>query len=222
MIAREGRGLIVAAFAVTAAALAAALLLLHPVYWIVLIAAAVATLVLILFFRDPDRVAPNASGLILAPADGWVATVEEAPDHPFVGMRPMRVSIFLSLFDVHVNRVPISGRVVFVTHRSGRFTAAFCGRAADENEQTEIAIVSDQGDRVAFRQIAGWIARRIVCRLEAQQRVEAGQRCGIIKFGSRVDLFLPPGSTVGVKKGDRVMAGRSVIGALPPHGLAAF
>jgi phosphatidylserine decarboxylase len=159
------------------------------------------------FFRDPERDAPRLDGAILAPGDGRVIAIRSE------GSRQM-VSIFLSLFDVHVNRAPISGVVQEVEHRPGRFFSAYKDQASRENERTRIVISGDRG-AVTFMQIAGLVARRIVCRLRAGQTVSAGERVGLIRFGSRVDLLLPASVEAEVAVGDRVRGGLSVIGRFP-------
>jgi len=159
------------------------------------------------FFRDPERDAPRQDEAILAPGDGRVISVRNE------GPRQM-VSIFLSLFDVHVNRAPISGVVQEVEHRPGRFFSAYKDEASRENERTRIVISGDRGT-VTFMQIAGLVARRIVCRLRPGQTVSAGQRVGLIRFGSRIDLLLPPSVEAEVAVGDRVRGGLSVIGRFP-------
>jgi phosphatidylserine decarboxylase len=164
------------------------------------------------FFRDPDREIPDAAGLVLSPADGRVVDVASPVDGP-LGPGSTRVSIFLSIFDVHVNRAPIAGRVERVDYTPGEFLPAFDDKASLRNEQNSV-LLSDGPTRVAFKQIAGLIARRIVFRKRVDDRVERGERVGLIKFGSRVDVFLPAGARVEVERGDRVRGGSSVIGQL--------
>jgi phosphatidylserine decarboxylase len=166
-----------------------------------------------LFFRDPDRVAPATPGAILAPADGRVVDVRTAMDDPFVGAA-QAVSIFLSPLDVHVNRSPLAGLVVGVEYRPGAKLAAYRPEASEQNERTIIAI---QGEavRVVVRQIAGVLARRIVCRVRPGDKLAAGERFGLIKFGSRTDLIVPASVRLRVKAGDRVRGGETVMGVLP-------
>jgi phosphatidylserine decarboxylase len=166
---------------------------------------------LLFFFRDPERKAPEGGNLILAPADGKVILIKPFDDLEFVGGGGTWVSVFMSLFDVHVNRVPISGVVKYVRYNPGKFFRAFKDKAASENEQTELGLENKHG-RVILRQIAGIIARRIVCRLKQEDSVKAGDRFGMIKFGSRLDLFLPENVQVQVKLNHKVKAGESIIG----------
>ena len=165
------------------------------------------------FFRDPERSIPEGDGLVLSPGDGRIIVIE---DIEHAGTKLRLVSIFLSVFDVHVNRIPISGRVVDVTHTPGKFHKAFEREAVTENERTQITIEHDRG-QVRFAQVAGILARRVVCDLTGGEEVVSGQRFGLIRFGSRVDLFLDPQIKLRVVLGDRVKGGESVIGVYPDH-----
>jgi phosphatidylserine decarboxylase len=173
---------------------------------------AAASLASLGFFRDPEREVPVLTRAVLSPADGRVTDVADALD-PFVGPS-VRVSIFLSPLDVHVNRAPIAGLVVGTTYSSGRFIAAYRTDAAEMNERCAIHLQGEQA-RVTVTQIAGAVARRIVCRVGAGDKLEAGQRFGMIRFGSRTDCAMPRGTDVRVRVGDRVTAGVTVLGVLP-------
>jgi phosphatidylserine decarboxylase len=162
------------------------------------------------FFRDPERTIPQGAGLIVSPADGLVTEAEWVET---TGGSRLRVSIFLNVFDVHVNRVPISGTVTVVDYRQGGFMNAMNPESVLANEQTMIVIAGD-GYEVAFKQIAGLLARRIVCNLKTGDKVERGQRMGMIKFGSRCDVLMPAEADLRVKVGSRVKGGTSVLGAL--------
>jgi phosphatidylserine decarboxylase len=163
------------------------------------------------FFRDPERIPPPIPEAILAPADGRVTEVRDLADDPFVG--PARqVVIFLSPLDVHVNRAAIAGRVVRVEYSPGSFRPAYQSEA-EWNEQVSIALESEVG-RVVMRQVAGVLARRIVCRVREGDRLEAGDRFGMIKFGSRMDVVMPARARVLVVPGHRVRGGESVIGVM--------
>jgi phosphatidylserine decarboxylase len=166
------------------------------------------------FFRDPERAVPADPKLVLSPADGRVVLVTAAPDAAGLGAGATQVSIFLSIFDVHVNRAPMAGRVADVTYKAGAFLPAFNHEASDRNEQNRVTIEGPQG-RVVFTQIAGLIARRIVFKKRVGDAVAAGERVGLIRFGSRVDVFVPAGHAVKVKVGDRVSGGTSVIAERP-------
>jgi len=202
-IASEGWPFIVGAAAIATGLTVAGRRRLALPFW----AAALASLG---FFRDPERDVPIVSNGVLSPADGRVLGVEDAVD-PFVGPST-RVSIFLSPLDVHVNRAPIGGLVVDVIYTPGRFVAAYDPDAAD-NERCAIRLQGDVA-RVAVVQIAGVVARRIVCRVGPGDKLEAGERFGMIRFGSRTDCYVPRGTDVRVRPGDRVIGGVTVIGLL--------
>ena len=155
------------------------------------------------FFRDPARVIPADPAAIVSPADGKVVVVEP-------GAAGAQISIFLSVFNVHVNRTPVAGEVVAVERHAGKFLAAWNHAASTENARASVTVRTPRGD-VRFVQVTGLIARRIVCHLAPGDRVERGERYGLIRFGSRVDLFLPPGAEPAVRIGDRLRGGADVI-----------
>lgn len=163
------------------------------------------------FFRDPERAVPGAPGLIVAPADGRVIKVARVLDDRFLRGEATLVSIFMSPLDVHVNRVPIAGHVVEVRYNAGKYFRAFADKASLDNEQNAVLMEDDHGRRLCFVQIAGFIARRIVCYLQVGMEAERGQRCGMIMFGSRVDLYLPPEARVCVEVGTHATGGKTVI-----------
>lgn len=163
------------------------------------------------FFRDPNRTVPQGPGQIVSPADGIVTQAEWLETTS--GNR-LRLSIFLNVFDVHVNRAPVGGVVTGVEFRSGQFLNAMKPESVLHNEQTLI-VIDAGGYEVSFKQIAGLLARRIVCNVKAGDRVERGQRIGLIKFGSRVDVLLPAEAELKVKTGTRVRGGASVLAAVP-------
>ncbi len=204
-VAREGYPVLAAAAGVTVVAA------LFGWTWIALVAL-VATLFLVNFFRDPERLTPPGGHLVTSPADGRVvAILDDIREERFIKGPCRRVSIFMSPLDVHVNRIPIDGTVLDVRHQDGRFHAAFLDKASELNEQNAVLLEDRYGDRVLFVQIAGQLARRIVCRLHPGDRVRRGERYGMIMFGSRLDLYLPPAVDIRVKIGDHVAAGSSVI-----------
>jgi phosphatidylserine decarboxylase len=168
------------------------------------------------FFRDPHRTIPPGAGLVVSPADGLVTeTVRiETPRGP-----RQRISIFLNVFDVHVNRSPIAGQITAVRYQKGKFLNAMNEESADRNEQN-IVTVHGEGMEIVFKQIAGLIARRIVFNHGAGDRVERGQRVGLIKFGSRTDIILPAEAEIRVKTGERVKGGTSIIAEMPESELA--
>jgi|SRR5262245_4476059 len=166
------------------------------------------------FFRDPERLVPQGPKLVLSPADGRIVKVAPAPEGNPLGPGAVQVSIFLSVFDVHVNRAPIGGRIARVDYSPGEFLPAFDDKASLRNEQNSV-LVEQEGARVAFKQIAGLIARRIVFRKRVGEAVAPGERVGMIKFGSRVDLFVSEQARLRVALGDRVSGGASVVAELP-------
>jgi phosphatidylserine decarboxylase len=161
------------------------------------------------FFRDPERSIPMGSGLLLAPADGKIVTVNPLQNDP-VQPSGTLVSIFLSVFDVHINRAPMSGTVVDVRYQPGKFLPAFRADASDLNEQNMVTLQAGE-TRVIITQIAGILARRIVCRVRAGDKLSPGERFGLIRFGSRVDILIPPEFTVYARLGQRVRGGESVL-----------
>lgn len=178
------------------------------------IGALVAAVLVTAFFRDPERRSPPEEGVVLAPADGRIVRIAPPED----GRGPA-ISIFLSVFNVHINRIPISGTVAGVEYRKGQFRAAFKGEASIDNERLTVAIATPRGV-VESIQIAGLLARRIVCRARVGDRVRAGERYGLIQFGSRVDVTLPGGADVLVALGERTRAGVTPLARLAAPGAA--
>jgi phosphatidylserine decarboxylase len=167
------------------------------------------------FFRNPERVVPPGEKRMVAPADGKVIFIGTV-DEPRCGTEPVtKISIFMNVFNVHVNRVPISGTVIDRFYNPGRFLNAALDKASMENEQAGLLVKTDAGLNVLFVQIAGLIARRIVTYPEVGDRIERGQRYGLIRFGSRVDIYLPAGCSTAVSLGDCTVAGETVLGELP-------
>ncbi len=174
------------------------------------------------FFRDPVRTPPTGAGLIVSPADGRVIKVDRAAvPKELAGAWPLapgepvqRVAIFLNLFNVHVNRVPIAGVIKAKAYVPGSFVNASLDKASEQNERAGAIVITPEGRPLAFVQIAGLVARRIVCHLREGQSVGTGERFGLIRFGSRAEIYFPPGASVEVKVGDFVVAGESVIGKM--------
>jgi phosphatidylserine decarboxylase len=169
--------------------------------------------VFLFFFRDPDRPIPSDTDAVLAPADGRVMVAGAPPGQACPAGNWQQISIFLSPMDVHVNRLPISGRVTKVEYHAGRFLPAYRADAGDLNEYTEVTIDHD-GQPVVVRQIVGVLARRIVCRVKEGASVRAGERFGVMKFGSRMDIFVPASATLNVKVNEKVVGGVTVIARL--------
>ena len=171
-----------------------------------------------LFFREPVRVPPSRPGVVVSAADGLISLVDEAPPPAELGLgeqpRP-RVSVFLSIFDVHVQRSPVGGTVEAIVYRPGAFLSADLDKASEDNERNSMLLRTPDGHEVATVQIAGLVARRIVCEVQTGDEVPIGGIYGLIRFGSRVDVFLPQGSTLLVETGQRAVGGETVLGTLP-------
>ena len=173
------------------------------------------TFFVVYFFRDPDRVVPNAAGKVVSPADGKVIAVETVDETPFYAAGCKKISIFMSVFNVHVNRIPYEGTVKKIAYHPGKFIAANRNKASSDNERNAIFLETEEGSHITVVQIAGLIARRIICTVESKQSVRRGQRLGMICFGSRVELFVPPDTEIGVAVGEHVKAGVTILGVLP-------
>lgn len=176
------------------------------------------TLATAAFFREPRRVPPQRAGLVLAAADGLVSLIEDAVPPAELGLPAeprTRVSVFLSVFDVHVQRAPVTGTIERVAYRPGKFLSADLDKASEDNERNSLLLRTAGGHRVVVVQIAGLVARRIVCQVGEGEHVEAGSTYGLIRFGSRVDTYLPPGSRMLVEKGQRTIGGETPLAELP-------
>jgi phosphatidylserine decarboxylase len=185
-------------------------LLWAPAGWI----GAIATLWMVYFFRDPWRVTPTRSGQLISPADGIVVSIVAATPPAELAMGDMavvRIGVFLNVFDVHVTRAPVGGRVTAMRYTKGRFVNASLDKASEHNERLAIRIAPPEGPDVAFVLVAGLVARRIVCNLYEGQQVGSGQRIGIIRFGSRVDIYCPPPYVPMVVAGQRMVGGETVL-----------
>jgi phosphatidylserine decarboxylase len=179
---------------------------------------ALATAAVAAFFRSPRRVRPPLDGVVLAAADGTVATVSDVLPPAELGLPAVptpRISVFLSVLDVHVQRMPVDGRVVAVAYRPGVFLSADLDKASEDNERNAVLVETAGGAHVGVVQIAGLLARRIVCDVRPGDEVAAGETYGLIRFGSRVDTYLPPGSRVLVAVGQRTIGGETVLAELP-------
>lgn len=166
---------------------------------------------ILFFFRDPQRTSPTDNSLILSPADGRVVLIQEIEEHEYIGGPATQVSIFLSPLDVHVNRVPVTGDLEFVKYYPGKYLMAWEDHASEMNERAHFGVKHPSGLKILFKQITGFMARRIVYHLEEGEQIQAGQRFGIMKFGSRMDVLLPNGVEIKVQKGDRTVAGESIL-----------
>jgi phosphatidylserine decarboxylase len=171
------------------------------------------SLFVLFFFRDPERIVPEGTGVVVSPADGKVVVVKDVSEPVYLKQEVKQISIFLSVFDVHVNRSPMKGIVELVKYNPGKFHIASLDKASHENEQTAMVIV-DRKQKILVKQIAGIIARRIVCYAGPGDMVRRGERYGLIRFGSRVDLFLSRDAEIRVRVGERVKGGQDIIGVL--------
>jgi phosphatidylserine decarboxylase len=178
-------------------------------------AAGLLTLFISWFFRNPPRTIPQGSRIVVAPGDGKVIAVEEEFEPRYLKDRSVRVTIFLNVFDVHINRIPCEGIVENVQYQPGQFLVASKPEATIKNEQNAVMIKTVQGAKVLCVQVAGLIARRIICWVSPKDPAVLGERFGLIRFGSRMDTFLPMGSVIKVAIGDRVKGGESILGELP-------
>ncbi|HEX9493743.1 MAG TPA: phosphatidylserine decarboxylase family protein [Thermoanaerobaculia bacterium] len=202
-------------FIIPAMILTAAAILLT--WWTAAIIFGFLVLFLFNFFRDPHRIGSERQVDVLSPADGTVVQIKDVPDGEVWPGLTRQISIFMSVFDVHVNRAPITGRIVHYRYNPGKKIAAFAEKSSTENEQNLVVIEDGRGATVAFKQIAGLLARRIVFDKKEGDEVVRGERIGMIKFGSRVDIFFQPGANIKVKMREKVKVGLTVIGEIEEH-----
>ena len=173
------------------------------------------TLFVIGFFRDPERSIPGEEKAVLSPADGKIIRIDPVTEERFLKGPAVKISIFMSVFNVHVNRIPLAGRIVETAYRPGKFVSANLDKASAANEQNALLLEAAGGARILVVQIAGLIARRIVCRVGKGDAVERGRRFGLIRFGSRVDVYLPPGAKIQARLGQKAYGGQTILGYLP-------
>jgi phosphatidylserine decarboxylase len=166
------------------------------------------------FFRDPKRTPPRGEGLIVSPADGKVVSIAEVKEESSFPEATTRISIFLSPLDVHINRTPVAGKIEEIKYQRGKFLAAYKQEASARNEQNALRVVDDKGRKFGVVQIAGVLARRIVCRVKAGDALIRGEKFGLIMFGSRTDTYLPGGCRIEVTEGQRVKGGETILGRL--------
>jgi phosphatidylserine decarboxylase len=213
-VAREGVPFILIAVALAGGSFALALLRRSWPLWLLALVFTVLALWVAYFFRDPERSGERGARLVIAPADGRVVQISDVDEPDFVRGRTTRISIFMNVFNVHVNRYPVSGTVRYLHYNPGKFLNASSEKSSLENEQMSVGIETD-GYRVLVRQIAGLIARRIVTYSKNGDIVRQGDRYGLIRFGSRVDVFMPAGSLIRVNTGAGTLSGVTVLGELP-------
>jgi phosphatidylserine decarboxylase len=212
-VAREGVPFIIIALAIALGGLGLALMRRSWALWLVALLLVVIALWVAYFFRDPERSGDRGDSLVIAPADGRIVQISDVDEPAFVHGKATRISIFMNVFDVHVNRYPVNGTVRFLKYNKGKFMNAAHDKASLDNEQMSVGIEAGS-TRILVRQIAGLIARRIVNYARTGDSAAQGVRMGLIRFGSRVDVFIPPGSRVRVQVGERTVAGTTVLAEL--------
>jgi phosphatidylserine decarboxylase len=194
-----------------ASAFATAVFALLGISWLAVLGLVV-TGFICFFFRDPDRLVPGGDGMIVSPADGKVIKVEPVAQTPYFEGACTRVSVFMSVFNVHVNRSPYEGTIRSVDYHPGKFFSANLDKASKDNEHNALMLESQSGKRIGFVQIAGLVARRIICAVQPGDSLKRGQRFGLICFGSRLDIYLPTETEIKVSVGDKVQAGSTILG----------
>lgn len=212
--AKDGYSNIAAAAALSALLCIVAFFVTDWLAYILFFAAAVLMAFMLFFFRDPDRNIPTGKDLLLSPADGKVVFLKEVDEPTYIKGKATQISIFLSPLDVHVNRLPASGKLEYVKYNPGKYLMAWDHRASSMNERADFGILHPGGTKVFFRQITGFMARRIVYHLSEGEHVQAGKRFGMMKFGSRMDILVPPDVKINIKEGDYTVAGETILGKL--------
>ncbi|MEX0646598.1 MAG: phosphatidylserine decarboxylase family protein [Balneolaceae bacterium] len=216
MLAREGYSTIVAVFVFSALVVLGVSYAPDWIGYIIYPLAGALCLLVLFFFRDPERSVPaGQERLVISPADGKIVQVQTIDEPAYINGKATQISIFLSPLDVHVNRVPVSGKVEYVKYYPGQYLMAWEDRASEMNEQAHFGVLHPSGMKMLFKQITGFLARRIVYYIEEGDQIKAGERFGIMKFGSRMDILLPESIQINVKKGDRTVAGESILGEIP-------
>jgi phosphatidylserine decarboxylase len=214
MISNEGFGTITVAIIISLAVGFSASYLPDLLSYFIYVILGILCLLTIYFFRDPERRTPTDDSLIISPADGKVVLIKEIEESEYMNNKATQISIFLSPLNVHVNRVPFSGDVEYVKYSPGKYLMAWEDHASEQNERAHFGVKHSSGTKILFKQITGFLARRIVYNLEEGTHVTAGERFGIMKFGSRMDLILPENVDIMVGKGEKTVAGESIIGKI--------
>lgn len=215
MLAREGYATIVFVIVVSAlVSLFAGYFLNHWMEYVIYAIMGSLTLLTIYFFRDPERTSPEDKNLVLSPADGKVVLVKEIDEQIYLKGKATQISIFLSPLNVHVNRNPVDGKLEYLKYHPGEYLMAWNPDASELNERADFGVLHPSGTKIFFKQITGFLARRIVYNINEGDTLVAGERFGIMKFGSRMDVIVPPNVEVKVKTGDNTRAGESIIGII--------
>lgn len=216
MIAREGYFTIFVTFIFALLVTWGAYALDHWVSYLLYAAAGVLVLFMLYFFRNPDRTVPEGDELVISPADGNIVLIKDVEEERYIKGPAKQISIFLSPLDVHVNRLPVSGDLEYLQYEPGKFLMAFDHRASDLNERADFGIRHSSGTKIFFRQITGFLARRIVYHIRQGDQLQAGKRFGMMKFGSRMDILVPANVEVQVKEGDQAVAGETILATINP------
>ncbi|HKJ33863.1 MAG TPA: phosphatidylserine decarboxylase family protein [Balneolales bacterium] len=215
MFAKDGTSVIITVLVISV--LLAVVGLLIPYIWVsylFYLAAFLLTAFTLFFFRDPDRVIPNGDDFLIAPADGKVILIQKVKKHKYLQADGTQISIFLSPLDVHVNRIPASGIIEHEQYFPGEYLVAWHEKSSDLNERSEFVVRHDKGTKIYFKQIAGFVARRIVYHIGVGDHVKAGERFGMMRFGSRMDIIVPNNVSLKVKKGQRTIGGETILGII--------
>lgn len=215
MIAREGYSTIAITVVISVFVCYGASFISHWSAYVIYGVMILLTALIIFFFRDPERSIPEDENLVIAPADGKIVKIDEVDEDVYLNSRARQVSIFLSPLDVHVNRVPATGKIEYVKYHPGAYLMAWDHRASEMNERADFGLMHPSQHRIFFRQITGFLARRIVYRLNRGDEVKAGDRFGMMKFGSRMDILVPLSVEIHVREGERTVGGETVLGTIP-------
>lgn len=217
MLAPEGYSTVLIVFLFSAAlAWGASYLVEHWSVYLIYFALAILCALILFFFRDPKRITPDGNNLIIAPADGRIVMIKKVEEKTYLKQEAIQISIFLSPLDVHVNRVPVTGKLEYLEYFPGKFLMAWEEQASHQNERAHFGVRHPSGQKFLFKQITGFMARRIVYHIREGDTLQAGQRFGIMKFGSRMDILMPADVEIKVKEGDRTVAGESIVGVIQP------
>lgn len=217
MIAKEGLGSIFVVF-LFALIVGFAATYLPPVWqYLIFMVLILLCFFILYFFRDPERTIPDSTNKIISPADGKVVQIKRTDESEYLKQESTRISIFLSPLNVHVNRIPLSGKLEYLKYYPGKYLMAWEDHASEENERAHFGVLHESGTKVLFKQITGFLARRIVYHLKEGETVTAGERFGIMKFGSRMDILVPGNVSINVQVGDTTTAGETIIGEIDPE-----
>lgn len=186
----------------------------HWASYLIYVAMGLLVVFILYFFRDPDRDITEGENLVLSPADGKIVLIKEVQEERYLNGPATQISIFLSPLNVHVNRVPVSGKLEYLKYEPGMFLAAYDDRASDLNERADFGVQHLSGTKIFFRQITGVMARRIVYHIEKGDKLKAGNRFGMMKFGSRMDILVPPQVEINVSEGEKAVAGKTILATI--------